>query len=781
MDKLKSINWKGLIIDHGEKVVLGMALIFVLVGVATTRWGTYERSPEDFDTKIRQGQTTLAASRWPAEKQKEYEAQNPGDLVAGLLDGTPQGLPLFQYSTKWVWPIRKRKAKLREPEMLPATALVADAATMLIMMQPETKSSEAIAVALATTDEIEAADSAVPGTAPAGPQIQTPRIETPRTGTNAGNGIPGAGRIPGVSGGSGAGAYPGAMEGYPTAGGGAGKGSLPAIPGIGGPPGGLPGGGNLGMGIAQGNMQGPAGEALGMRFVAVRGVIPTKLIVGKFAQALNLDTPQEAYQQVQFWDFELERQTATPGADPWKGAWETVVIEDTLKLLDRLEFDLDIVAEQYRDPVFTMPLPYRVTGSWDQSVGLNGLIASHPLIKKILTKQEQLQAEVRALATLKVAEMNKEIKQQRKSGFAHIQHDTGGMQAQMGGSQDSMNQFNQAMQEVMEEEGMEGMAPPTASGQPGYPGMAAGGYPGGNSGARRVVTIPESLLFRFLDFSVVPGNAYRYRLRLKMLNPNFDRDPAELLDVSSREGKFRDTPWSIPSTPAVVKEETNLFVKKVDERRGVSMDAYKWLTDTGMYVNGLFEGLQRAERVAAWTSEKKSRRGETTMEGGVFTEVLRPAHETFGKERIDYVTPHSLIDFERTSVINPDEFPDLELSSKRVSIVLEEVVTINRFGELQHIDTDSQSQGYQGWKNYMTAQGNAWQHLRRVAQPTGGIAGLLGSAEGEEDDTPRRRGRRSSSQKRGIGQQGYNPYGGGGADAYGAGQQLPPGYPSPSS
>jgi hypothetical protein len=267
-----------------------------------------------------------------------------------------------------------------------------------------------------------------------------------------------------------------------------------------------------------------------------------------------------------------------------------------------------------------------------------------------------------------------------------------------------------------------------------------------------------------------------------MLNPNFDRDPAELLDVSSREGKFRSTPWSTPSTPAVVQEETSLFVKKVDERRGVSMDAYQWLTDTGTYVNGMFEGLQRAERVAAWTSEKKSRRGETTMEGGVVTDVLRPAYESFREERIDYVTPHSLIDFERTSVINPDEFPDLELSSKRVPIILEEVITINRFGELQHVDSDSQSQGYQGWQNLMAQQKQLWGHLRRVAQPTGGIAGLLNpTGEEEEGAGPRRRGRRSSSQKRSIGQQGYNPYGGGGADAYGAGQQLPPGYPSPSS
>ena len=251
-----------------------------------------------------------------------------------------------------------------------------------------------------------------------------------------------------------------------------------------------------------------------------------------------------------------------------------------------------------------------------------------------------------------------------------------------------------------------------------------------------VVGGAEFRLFRFFDFDVQPGTAYRYRVRLKLRNPNLDRDPTELADGSSRIGEFRFTPWSQPTDAAVVKKETNLFVRQVDERRGVSMDAYQWLTETGTYVNGMFEGLNRAERVAAWTSEKKSRRGETTMEGGVVTDVLRPARETFMYERIDYVTPHSLIDFERTSVINPDEFPDLELSSKRVPTILEEVVTINRFGELQHIDSDNQSQGYRGWQNLMAQQKQLWGHLRRVAQPTGGIAGLLGS--GAEDKHRRR-------------------------------------------
>ncbi len=104
------------------------------------------------------------------------------------------------------------------------------------------------------------------------------------------------------------------------------------------------------------------------------------------------------------------------------------------------------------------------------------------------------------------------------------------------------------------------------------------------------------------------------------------------------------------------------------------------MTESGTYVNGQLEGLHRGEKIARWTTEKKSRSGNTTIVGGVLTHVLRPVEETYMEERIDYVTPYSLIDFERTSVINPAEFPDLELTARRIPVVLDEVVTINLFG-----------------------------------------------------------------------------------------------------
>lgn len=172
-------------------------------------------------------------------------------------------------------------------------------------------------------------------------------------------------------------------------------------------------------------------------------------------------------------------------------------------------------------------------------------------------------------------------------------------------------------------------------------------------------------------------------------------------------------------------------------------------------------GPHRAEKVASWPFAGKGRRGaDSRLDAGVVTDIVRPARESFREELIDYATPHSLIDYERTTVINADEFPDLELTSKRVPVVLEEMVTINRFGDLKHIDSDHQTQGYDTWKSLMERQKTVWRRLRMTAEPTGGTGRLLGPGEDVKRsvESP---GRPRGSGKRSLGGEGLDPYGGG--------------------
>lgn len=361
-------------------------------------------------------------------------------------------------------------------------------------------------------------------------------------------------------------------------------------------------------------------EPRGLRFVAVRGIFDMKQQIENMQKALHLATPQEASRKTRFWDFELQRQTAVAGNKPWPDVWEVVDMDAAVKLLKSVDFDFDVVAEKYRDAVFTMPLPYRVTGSWARSAGPNGVLATHPQIERLLS-DEKVEA------------------------ASHLQ------------------------------------------------------------------------LIRFLDFSVVPGNAYHYRVRLKLLNPNADRAHRELRDVTSGEGRYRFTPWSGISTPALVQNENEVYVAEVSNRHGVSVDAYQWMTETGSYVDGRFEGLWRADRIASWTRRVRERDGGTTLQGGVTTRVLRPSAGTFMEEQIDFVTPYTLLGSNRETLLDPDDHPDLELTTKQISTTLQEIVVVNRFGDLVRVDTVSQSAAYETARRRMAHQERLWSHLKGAGQP----------------------------------------------------------------
>ena len=76
--------------------------------------------------------------------------------------------------------------------------------------------------------------------------------------------------------------------------------------------------------------------------------------------------------------------------------------------------------------------------------------------------------------------------------------------------------------------------------------------------------LPEYRLFRFIDTAVEPGGAYRYRVRLKVWNPNFDTSPERmrphLTDPAlAREPKLT-SPTSQPTAAAAVPDPTRVLV-----------------------------------------------------------------------------------------------------------------------------------------------------------------------------------------------------------------------------
>jgi hypothetical protein len=722
---MKNVNWKELIVTHVEKVVLGMAGLIVLIGLATTSWGTYEKRPSQFEEKLTTGKNNFESGVWPTDSEKEFQADDPGLQVVRLFDGART----YPYSTRWVLPLNKRKEKIKEPFWQRFEMVVADPGKMLMELLPW---AGATTIATSESGEIKVkVPGGIPGSQVEPPRVEGPRVEGPRqTGAVGSTSASSDGSADPQE--SGYGAAPGNGEGYDE--------DLLSS--------------TTGAGMSSTVKKEKRGEGRGTRFVAIRAVFPLKKQVEQLKTALNLDSSVEAAQQLVFWDFELERQTAVAGANPWSGPWEKVDIAYALDLLARTDFDVDVVGERFRDAVFTMPLPYRVSGNWGSPQ--NSRLVSHPRIKQVLTTEQQLEQERRNTALIEAAKTQKEAVK-TPGGFGPIQHDTKGLARQA--TQNS----------AMRDSYMEQMKEYGSSGEPGADSVAnvnpygGSGYQSqGAFGLAKVTEISEVLLFRFLDFSVVPGNAYRYKIKLKIENPNFGREASELENIASREGEYRNTEWSEPSTPAIVKDETDFYIAKLDARREVAeIEVHEWRTDTGSYVNGTFKGLLAGDQIATWR-EEDTRRGGYKKGTGIETPVLRPYEETYDDEVIDFVTPNTLIDLGKTVLLDPADHPELELAPKRVNLSLDEIVMINRFGELVQVDSVAQDAAYKSAAMLIAEQERLWAVYRNksAAQPQmSGLDSLMGGSaygegpaypggSGEEAGAAKKGGRRKSSLKR---------------------------------
>ena len=74
-------------------------------------------------------------------------------------------------------------------------------------------------------------------------------------------------------------------------------------------------------------------------------------------------TTSAALEHLEILDFELERQTATAGEDPWSKPWETLDIKFAQQILEEVDgFDDEPLDMSVFDTVITMPLPMRMFG-----------------------------------------------------------------------------------------------------------------------------------------------------------------------------------------------------------------------------------------------------------------------------------------------------------------------------------------------------------------------------------------------------------------------------------
>lgn len=640
---LKNVNWKRVGIDHGEKIVLAVVALLVLLILVSAPWATETRDPEKLVTNVSESQAKVHASTWPDAERAKYATQSGiGEQVGKLM--TAVDVTKFWYKTDMIWPLVRREEPIREPEFLPVDSLQATSGRTTIEMQRNP--------AGATEGQLADAGTAKPKAEETSDEFEI------RNRSRSSEGIPGRAGGAGI-------AAPPAQDVL-----GAGNGS--------------PG--------SDGGVYGK-----GVRFAAVTGVVPYRRQADRFAKARH-EPISRSYDALEYLDFQLERKTAVAGADPWSGPWEPVNVKLAMEVVRDADFEDDVVEASITNPVVTMPLPRRVQGSWDAW-------ANHPLLANFALSDEG--KELQRLMTEQLIEFERqtqlaESKQgPRPGGFAAFQRDVRRLQQNVANSADNSRQFNQFLQDPnvnavdrARNEKVKKKVEVTAAGQ--------------------------YLLFRYFDFDVAPNNAYRYRVRLVVANPNYGLSPDQVVVPFVAEKETRETPWSNETDPVVIGDDVQFFLTKLDSKyevqRGLKytaqFDVFQWNAETGMPVHDDALKVVYGQQIM-----------ETTKESTV---LYPPTH--MKKEPFTFNTGDVLIDSTEMPLLSEAAIhSDLKLptDSKSRLAYVEKALLVNEYGELVTIDPQSTKSHAERTKWRFEKQTEPWEKVLEDPSDSGSKGSTL--------------------------------------------------------
>ena len=737
---MKKLNIKALLIDHVEKFVFGLfALIVLGVLLGGTTWARYAKTPDEIKRSVANVRAKIAAnSVWPKEKEASF---SPVDYTekARTLFSMPS-LVRYDFSQWLFHPLYRKNEPKREPVYEAVQNLIAKAALVPLSVLSEE------ARQMMESQPAEGDGVAATADMPAGNDEFEVRTNAAGNNRLPGDGLP-VGRMPAMPGGPGGGhaaSMPktsgGPKSGAPAGGhAGGGKGGRPGMLGLPANPGetagalgmampGMPGmPGEMGAGM---NMGATAGAtARGVRMIAVRGVFPVRKQIENYRNALHV-TQAEAEDMLEITDFILERQSAQAGADPWKDSkWVTVDIQSAVDVLNEcsdLDFE-DPVPTAIRDAVITMDLPLILLGLWKD-------YATHPRIKDEELSPEAMEAENKLLETLSETVDGTKLGEAppvRRKGLAVAQRDFKGLVNQVKSNPEGRNMMDDMMKKMSASSSSmpraPGMGPSSGPAMPGS--MMMGGAMRGVAAIDRLVARKKFLLFRYFDFDVESGMAYRYRVRLKLRNPNFDLPAEELAgaDMEISKGEERETPWSNTSNPDFVRATSNYFLKDVERepyledkvkattRPVAALSMYDWDTKLG----AVFSDVLNLTAIGGFISEVK----KGTMVPDLVAGTLEKGEHTF-------VTQDVLIDVDSDVDVSPDQHPDLKLTTEKGHItaklgLLEEALVVTGRGELRTLGNpigDIEKDDLKYWK-----QREDFEHKIIKAKETSTTRGLAGT------------------------------------------------------
>lgn len=627
MARIKGFDYKAFFLAHGEKIGMGVACLVVLIVLSLTTWQAYSGTPTELSQQASDTETRLRNNAFPQDKADELVVGKAERQVARVTQ--PLSYSEFDLRTEF------------SPKLI-ATRQPAEDVDVLVPTQ-------LIAVSGIFAMEVAAPETAEPVRPAPAPAARGGRKD----------------------------AAPAVDSLAPTA-----------------------AATNMAMDSA-------AVQTRARRFNLVTGPIDRRDQVNRIKQKLHLDTTDEAADLLQYVNFKIERQRAVRGSNPWpddESSWQPLNIKNSFLLLkEAFDFDPEIVAAEHTNAVLTAPLPHRLDGAWKFAV------AGHPALAELQSEDQRSEQALNIAAAAVAGDTVEEQPEEEEGGYAGLQvnalrlrQNAAGRQAagamldlmermmpEMGMSAVQRGAFKpnpklmRELREVQKREQAEAMAYAKAMQNP--QDQFAPEQPrarrklAGRAGGPGAAFAKEgdTLLFRYFDFDVEPGECYRYRVKLVILNPNFEQEFVVAPEVAL--GKTRESAnWSVPSTPAAVQRDVEYALAR-SNRGKVVLDVVQNDPDVATLVKAPLEV------------------GPGEYVGGTRTaQRLKPGTLSFQEEPVNFSSRDMLVDNAGLASIASAVQEDLKLTPAEVrdlqnAGVLDQALAITRFGEIIALDGDSKA------------------------------------------------------------------------------------------
>lgn len=664
LGSLKGFNFKAFFLQHGEKVGMGTAGLIVLGCLGMTNWSsTFAETPQAMQDKAAKMETDLRANRWPEAKQAEF-ALVPKDREVARMTKAIE-LAAFDYDIPLSPKLYLTRMPADEPKILPPAEMRAKP-VQFAMLQPGAEPEFA-----GSADDEEDPD--------AGRLLPAPGSAKPSAKEKSGSKDKKASKAAGGS--LTMGAMPMSMMGMAS---------------------------GSGMGAMMGMVGAQSGDTKGYQAVVLTGVVERRQQLDLLKTALHLEMPSQAAALLKYTGFQVQRQRAIPGGDPWAGPWEDLDIKATLTILKEEvgEFDADLVSADHQDIAFTSPLPRRLDSDWEYP------LVGHPRIPSLDAEERERESLTNLAASEVVGDEDADDEGDEEGGYGTVSLDANRLRSRAGGMGSS------AMQNAMQRygammPGMSGMMPGMGNqGQMqssamstdrmremmqgrggtmpmGQNPMAMGSMMGSMMGMGPMnanLSIGAShVLFRFFDFNVTPGACYRYRVKLVIRNPSYGETFVSSSDVAY--GKTRASQdWSVPSTPAVVPKDVHYALSKISKRGGRRDGA-------------ILNVVQFDTNIGSLIADKLKLLYGQYVEGKVKTRHFHPDQfaPRMEEEEVAFTSEEMLVDSLPGPAISSSYVQDLKLNEKELRRLvdggsLDQAVTVDRFGRIVELNADSHSE-----------------------------------------------------------------------------------------